>query len=420
MKPFIFPTFLLTTISLIAAARADQTSWKFTFSTTASPGFTAVSPTTLYTKDLGYGFETGASIKETTVATSDKPFYFSVALPEGNYKVTLTLGDPTADSNTTVKAELRRLMLNNIHVDAGKQIQQTIIVNLRTPQITGGGKVSLKPREQTTEIWDWDEKLTLEFNGPHPAVSAIEISPAAVPTVYILGDSTVCDQPLEPWNSWGQMLTRFFKPDIAVANHAESGETIADSLHGKRFEKVFSLIKPGDYLFIQFGHNDMKNRAPNALDTYSSDLTNIVDRTRKLGGIPILVTSMERKNGVNQNTLMGYPDAVRAVAKEKNCALIDLNAMSKILYKAFGPKPSIQLFEQSAHVQIRRHPPQRLRQLRTRPVRPPGHPTKQTRPRQIHRRRLERLRPPLTLIPHRITEHSPPSPKSSTTQPLGN
>jgi lysophospholipase L1-like esterase len=336
MKLFIFPTFLLTTISLIAAARADQTSWKFTFSTTASPGFTAVSPTTLYTKDLGYGFEPGASIKEPTVATSDKPFYFSVALPEGNYKVTLTLGDPNADSNTTIKAELRRLMLNNIHVDAGKQIQQTIIVNLRTPQIPGGGKVSLKTREQTTEIWDWDEKLTLEFNGPHPAVSAIEISPAAVPTVYILGDSTVCDQPLEPWNSWGQMLTYFFKPDIAIANHAESGETIADSLHGKRFEKVFSLIKPGDYLFVQFGHNDMKSRAPNALDTYSSDLTNIVDRTRKLGGIPVLITSMERKNGVNQNTLMGYPDAVRQVAKEQNCALIDLNAMSKVLYKAFG------------------------------------------------------------------------------------
>jgi hypothetical protein len=55
----------------------------------------------------------------------------------------------------------------------------------------------------------------------------LEIEKADVPTVFLLGDSTVCDQPAEPWNSWGQMLPRFFKPEIAVANHAESGESVA-------------------------------------------------------------------------------------------------------------------------------------------------------------------------------------------------
>jgi lysophospholipase L1-like esterase len=333
MKLFVLPIVLL---SMISIAQADQTAWKFSFSTAPPPGFTTVSPTTLYNKEVGYGFEPGASVDETTFATSAKPFYFSVALPEGNFKVTLTLGDPNGESTTTVKAELRRLMLDNIHTDSGKTVQQTITVNLRTPQIAGGGVVSLKEREKTSELWDWDEKMTLEFNGPRPCVSSIEIVPANVPTVFILGDSTVCDQPLEPWNSWGQMLTRFFKPDVAIANHAESGETVADSLHGKRFEKVYSLMKPGDYLFVQFGHNDMKSHAPSALDTYSSDLKGIVDRTRKLGGIPVLVTSMERKGGVEHDTLMGYPDAVRQVAKDEGCALVDLNAMSKVLYKAFG------------------------------------------------------------------------------------
>ena len=139
-----------------------------------------------------------------------------------------------------------------------------------------------------------------------------------VPTVFLMGDSTVCDQPAEPWNSWGQMLPRFFKPEVAIANHAESGETIADSLHAQRFEKIFSLMKPGDYLLVQFGHNDMKNHAPNALENYKSDLENIVERTRSLGGTPVLVTSMERKNGIEQNTSMGYPETVREVAKEEN------------------------------------------------------------------------------------------------------
>jgi lysophospholipase L1-like esterase len=132
------------------------------------------------------------------------------------------------------------------------------------------------------------------------------------------------------------MLTRFFKPEVAVANHAESGETIHGSLGAQRFEKVFSLMKPGDYLFVQFGHNDMKNHATNALEIYKSDLKKVVARTRSLGGTPVLVTSMERKNGVEHDTLAGYPDAVREVAASENCALIDLHAMSRIFYKAIG------------------------------------------------------------------------------------
>ena len=167
-------------------------------------------------------------------------------------------------------------------------------------------------------------------------VRKLQIEKADMPTVFLIGDSTVCDQPAEPWNSWGQMLPRFLKPDVAVANHAESGETIHGSLGAQRFEKVFSQMKPGDYLFVQFGHNDMKNHATNALEIYKSDLKKVVGRTRSLGGTPVLVTSMERKNGVEQGTLMGYPQTVREVAKEENCALIDLHAMSRIFYRALG------------------------------------------------------------------------------------
>jgi lysophospholipase L1-like esterase len=89
-------------------------------------------------------------------------------------------------------------------------------------------------------------------------------------------------------------------------------------------------------LFVQFGHNDMKNRATNALENYTSDLRKIVARTRELGGTPVLVTSMERKAGVKQPTLEGYPDAVREVARSEHCALIDLNAISLVFYQALG------------------------------------------------------------------------------------
>lgn len=297
-----------------------------------------ISPTNIYSADAGYGFEPGATLiqEDYTAICSTNPFYFSVKLPEGNYKVMVTLGDEATESTTTVKAELRRLTLEKIHTGLKKLEERSFIVNLRTPKISETNHVHLKPRELTTEMWDWDDKLTLEFNGTHPSVALLRIEKADVPTVFLMGDSTVCDQPSEPWNSWGQMLPRFFKPEVAVANHAESGETVADSLRAQRFEKIFSLMKPGDYLFVQFGHNDMKNHAANALEIYKSDLKQIVARTRKLSGTPVLVTSMERKNGVEQNTLLGYPQAVRDVAKEENCALIDLNAMSQVFYKALG------------------------------------------------------------------------------------
>ncbi len=302
----------------------------------AKPGWTQVSPTNFYSPEAGYGFEPGAAVHGgSNGIESDNPFYFSVKLLEGNYKITVMLGGD-GESTTAVKAELRRLMLEKIHTTTGGTETCSFIVNLRTPEIVGGGTVHLKPREKSMEWWDWDDKLTLEFNGTHPSVQALEIEKADVPTVFLLGDSTVCDQPAEPWNSWGQMLPRFFGPDIAVANHAESGETIAGSLSARRFDKVFSLMRRGDYLFVQFGHNDMKSRATNALAIYKSDLAKIVERTRALGGAPVLVTSMERKNGLVAETLMGYPAAVREVAKTENCALIDLNAMSLVFYKALG------------------------------------------------------------------------------------
>jgi len=132
------------------------------------------------------------------------------------------------------------------------------------------------------------------------------------------------------------MLPCFLKPGVAVANHAESGESFKSSIGGRRFGKIFGTLQSGDYLFMQFGHNDMKDRAPDALASYKSSLARFVDEARKCGATPILLTSMERKAGAERDTLGEYPATVRAVAKEREVALIDLHAMSKILYRALG------------------------------------------------------------------------------------
>ncbi|MCX6896553.1 MAG: rhamnogalacturonan acetylesterase [Verrucomicrobia bacterium] len=266
------------------------------------------------------------------------PRVLTVPLPEGNYAVTVSFGDASGATTNTVKAEARRLMLENVTTAPGKSVTRRFAVNIRKPDYPGG-HVKLKTRETTDETATWDEKLSLEFLGQPRGVQSVEIAPAPdVTTIFIAGDSTVCDQPRAPWNSWGQMLPRFFGDRVAVANHAQSGESIKSSLGAHRFDKIFSSLRPGDYLFVQFGHNDQKDKSTNALALYKSNLKKIVATTRAKGATPVLVTSMERKAGVKGNTLGNYPDTVRAVAGEDGVALIDLNAMSVKLYQALGPK----------------------------------------------------------------------------------
>jgi len=333
---------VLAVASLTAFAQTNEpTSYKFIFGGAPEAGWTQITPANMYSAQTGYGFEPGTlpvAVGNDALG-ADKPFYFSVKEPEGNYKVTVTLGSASAPSDNTVKAELRRLMLEKIHTDAGQSVTRSFIVNVRIPQFPGG-QVRLKaPRETTQEARAWDDKLTLEFNRDeaNSAVSKVEIEKVDVPTIYILGDSTVCDQSGETFNSWGQMLTRWFDTDVAIANHAESGETLASSIGEKRFAKVYSLLKPGDYVLMQFAHNDMKNNAPNALDTYKANYVKVIGEIRAKGAIPVVVASMERSNGANQDTLKGYPAAALATAAAQNAASIDLHSMSQVFYRALGP-----------------------------------------------------------------------------------
>ena len=363
MKIFNRPIIIVLSVFVgsVAATYGQSSTMKFDFGPgKVANGYTQILQTTTYSKELGYGFEPGANVScldrglkdplRSDLCTGDQPFFFSVALPEGNYNVTIMFGDSQAATTTTVKAELRRLMLEKVHTVPGTFVRNTFTVNVRTPQISAGREVKLKDREKTSEAWAWDEKLTLEFNNTRPSVSAIEIEPTNTPTLFLLGDSTVCDQPSEPFNSWGQMLPVFFRPGIAIANHAESGESLKSSLGAKRLEKVLSVLKPGDYLFIQFGHNDEKEKGEGvgAYTTYKASLEHFVAEARKHGGLPVLITPMHRRTfdeqGKITNSHGDYIEAVRQTAKEENVPLIDLNDMSKSLYEAWGPELSKRAF----------------------------------------------------------------------------
>ena len=337
-----------------ATSAAPQPTWRFAFDATPPRGFIAVRAGTPYTPGRGFGFESVPSQQPAnTRATGSQPFFFSVDVPEGNHAVTVTFGD-ARPSTTTVKAELRRLMLENVPAAAGAIVTRTFIVNTRTPRIgANGGAVDLKaPRETVQEAWSWDGRLTLEVHGP---VRTIEIRPAQVPTVFLLGDSTVCDQTNEPYASWGQMLPRFFKPDIAVANHGESGETYRDALARRRLDKIVSVLRHGDTVLLQFGHNDQKqikqgNGGP--FTTYKAELAEHVTAIRARGGIAVILSPMERRafdaSGKVVGSLADYASAAAEAARELHAPFIDLNAMSRQFYEALGPEGSKMAFAQPA------------------------------------------------------------------------
>ncbi len=333
--------------TLRAAEPTPSVPTSFTFGTTVVAGGTHVAREMAYTAERGYGFEPGSALSVSNYSVSSTtPFYFSAAVPaEGNYRVTVTF---PAGTEATVKAELRRLMVEHVSVPEGSHpVTRSFIVNTRTPKIAAArdikeGSVKLKtPRETTQEAWAWDNLITLEFNGAHPAVSAIKVEAVTVPTIFLIGDSTVCDQSNEPYNSWGQMLTRWFKPEVAVANHGESGETYRDSIGRRRLDKMLSVMKPGDWMLMQFGHNDQKQIATNAggpFTTYKEEIKKHVDAVRAHGGTPIILSPMERRGfdaaGKVKPSLKDYAEAARQSAKELGVAFIDLNALSQPFYAA--------------------------------------------------------------------------------------
>jgi lysophospholipase L1-like esterase len=350
---------LLFSIQQLYAQPKPRLSFKFDFgSSDLQNGFTQINTETIYTPDGGFGFDfktmpafaeqkNGDALTK-DYATSDQPFYFSVKLPEGNYKVTVLLGNPEGNSKTTIKAESRRLMLQNETPAKGTFKYESFIVNIKDRNIDVNKKVALKPRENNK--LDWDDKLTLEFN-EHPCVAAIEITPVEDQiTVFLAGNSTVVNQDDEPWAAWGQMIPYFFKPGVAIANHAESGLTLGSFLGSHRLEKIVSVMKKGDYLFIEFGHNDQKEKGPNdgAYKSYTERLKYFVNTFRAQGGIPVIVTSTSRRSfdakGKVVETLGDYPDAARKVANELKVPLIDLNKETKFFYEALGIEDSKKAF----------------------------------------------------------------------------
>ena len=274
---------------------------------------------------------------------SNAPFTRNIEVPDGNYKVTVVLGSKKKAGKTVVRAENRRLMVDEVATKKGQFKTVEFVVNKRTPEIEKGKRVKVKDREKNYNTWD--NAINLEFTGAAPAVKEVKIErDTTATTIFLCGNSTVVDQPYEPWASWGQMIPRWFGPEIAISNNAESGLTAASFLGSYRLDKILTMMKKGDYVICEFGHNDQKEKMAGAGAWYnfSYNLKVFIDKVRAKGGNIIFVTPTQRRrfDDATHSKILethgDYPDAMRAVAKREGVPVIELHDMTRTFFETLG------------------------------------------------------------------------------------
>jgi lysophospholipase L1-like esterase len=173
--------------------------------------------------------------------------------------------------------------------------------------------------------------------------------------IYTIGDSTMADKvkPDEnPEKGWCQVLPSFFDLNkVTIDNRAVNGRSTKSFINEKRWESIYNSLKPGDYVLIQFGHNDEKladsTRYTNPHTAYRHNLIRFVIETRKKGAIPILFSSIARRNFNEQGVLIethgDYPLETRLVAQEYQVPFIDLEYFSELLEQSYGVEKSKEL-----------------------------------------------------------------------------
>jgi lysophospholipase L1-like esterase len=166
--------------------------------------------------------------------------------------------------------------------------------------------------------------------------------------VYMIGDSTMANKKPEvfPETGWGQVFNEYFTKDVVIDNRAQNGRSTKSFINEKRWDDVMSTLKTGDYVIIEFGHNDEKVEKPTVgttIDEFKTNLLKFINDARSKGATPILMTPVTRrsfKNGVLTNSHGLYPDAVRDVAAKNNVSFVDMLAKSEKVVSKMGEAPS--------------------------------------------------------------------------------
>lgn len=170
--------------------------------------------------------------------------------------------------------------------------------------------------------------------------------------VYLIGDSTMSIKQIKayPETGWGMPFTAFFDSTVQVDNRAQNGRSTRSFMTENRWTPVVDNLQEGDYVFVQFGHNDeVPTKATYTKpEEFTANLVKYISDTKSKKAIPVLVTPVARRkfdaNGHITGTHDAYSALVRTVAQEQGIALIDLDKISQQLLEKMGPENSKLLF----------------------------------------------------------------------------
>jgi lysophospholipase L1-like esterase len=202
---------------------------------------------------------------------------------------------------------------------------------------------------------NWLAKLTNCLFVPCVLALAGFAVPARPVILFLAGDSTMAEKlpNKRPETGWGEALQQYFTDEVKVDNRAKNGRSTRTFISEGLWQAIVDSIKPGDYVFIQFGHNDESKDKEDRYtppDDFRANLTRMVADARAKGAIPVLMTPVRRrrfdKEGRLYDTHGEYPDLVKRVAADQHVVMIDMHEESALVLTAFGPEPSRQLFLQ--------------------------------------------------------------------------
>jgi lysophospholipase L1-like esterase len=185
------------------------------------------------------------------------------------------------------------------------------------------------------------------------AATALLRAADATPLVYMAGDSTMATKPLDlPERGWGMAMHGLFKDPAMIQNHAVNGRSTRSFIDEGRWARLAAALQPGDFVIIQFGHNDEKVENPKVgtdpATTFRDNLRRFIRETRAKQATPILATPVARRKFDAADKLQPthgvYPDAIRIVAAEENVALLDLEKATSTWLQETGDEPSKKFF----------------------------------------------------------------------------
>ena len=260
-----------------------------------------------------------------------KPIVCHLDAADGNWDVTVDLGSDAAAGDSRVAAETRHVYGDYRATAVGAHELVSFSANVRMEQHDGG-------QSAPSNILD----LTIDGSAPMLRGLGLRPAPNAI-TVFVAGDSTLCDWVgtnssalSDDETGWAQALAQYFLPGVAVANYADSGET-AGGFYGNFFPPAKAALKAGDYLFVQFGHNDQKDATDIA--NYKTNLLKYVTDARAKNATPVLFTPVSRSGGSDADPgFAGLDQQVRDLAAAEKVALIDLTVLSRSYYKTVPDK----------------------------------------------------------------------------------